>query len=213
MVELKEFVKNYRDLSDDNGFQFEFFCDRCGNGYKSQYKSYTLAKVSSALSMASKFLGDIFGKGADVAKEAKSFQWHSEHDKAFFEAVEAAKPHFHRCPGCQQWVCFKCWNDEASLCLNCAPRLVTETAKLKTKSEIEAAQRYFEEKVRKGGFIERVKKAEQTTVVCPNCGKPTRPGKFCELCGAPLTKRFCPNCGAEVSLNARFCSNCGAKLK
>ena len=28
-----EFTTNYSDLSTDNGFQFEFRCNRCGNGY------------------------------------------------------------------------------------------------------------------------------------------------------------------------------------
>ena len=28
-----EFVQNYTDLSTDKGYQFKFFCDKCGNGY------------------------------------------------------------------------------------------------------------------------------------------------------------------------------------
>jgi len=29
-----EFTRNNSDLSTDRGFQLEFQCDRCGNGYK-----------------------------------------------------------------------------------------------------------------------------------------------------------------------------------
>lgn len=31
MVESLEFTHNYNDRSTQQGFQFEFFCDRCGN--------------------------------------------------------------------------------------------------------------------------------------------------------------------------------------
>jgi len=30
-MSLIGFIRNYNDLSTDNGFQFEFFCDRCGH--------------------------------------------------------------------------------------------------------------------------------------------------------------------------------------
>ncbi len=30
-MSLIKFVRNYNDLSTDNGFQFEFFCDRRGH--------------------------------------------------------------------------------------------------------------------------------------------------------------------------------------
>ena len=51
------FSRNYRDHSNDTGFQFEFFCDKCGNGYRSSYKA-------SALGVGSKIakgLGSLFG--------------------------------------------------------------------------------------------------------------------------------------------------------
>ena len=34
---LHAFTRNYNDLSTESGFQFEFFCDCCGNGYKSTF--------------------------------------------------------------------------------------------------------------------------------------------------------------------------------
>ncbi len=212
MVELKSFVKNYEDKSDDNGFQFVFYCDRCGNGYITRYKKYSLAKVSSALGVASSLFGGFFGRGAEAAEKARSYQWHSEHDKAFFEAVEEARPHFKQCPRCSRWVCFKCWNDAVGLCVDCAPRLTVETAKLAAETKVKAVEKYMEKKLEEGAFSGEVKAAAETMVTCPRCGKLTRPGKFCEFCGAPLTKRYCPKCGSEVSPNARFCSNCGARL-
>lgn len=32
------FADNYRNLSDSDGYQFEFRCERCGNGYRSAFK-------------------------------------------------------------------------------------------------------------------------------------------------------------------------------
>lgn len=48
MGEKIKFVRNYNDLSTDSGFQFEFFCDRCGTGYRSEFK----ASASSGLGKA-----------------------------------------------------------------------------------------------------------------------------------------------------------------
>ena len=31
---LIRFTRNHTDHSTDKGFQFEFFCDRCGNGFE-----------------------------------------------------------------------------------------------------------------------------------------------------------------------------------
>ena len=48
------FTRNYSDLSDDNGYQFEFRCDICGNGYKSEFirSSLGTSKTSKAIARA-----------------------------------------------------------------------------------------------------------------------------------------------------------------
>ena len=38
MAEFIEFTDNYDDQSTDRGFQWEFHCQRCGNGYRSQFR-------------------------------------------------------------------------------------------------------------------------------------------------------------------------------
>jgi class 3 adenylate cyclase/predicted ATPase len=37
-------------------------------------------------------------------------------------------------------------------------------------------------------------------------------GKFCDMCGAPLTIVYCPACNEPNRLNARFCASCGNPL-
>lgn len=50
------------------------------------------------------------------------------------------------------------------------------------------------------------------TVMCPACGRAARVGaRFCEECGAVLTRR-CPSCQSEVGASARFCASCGHRL-
>jgi len=205
---LKAFVRNYSDLSDDKGFQFEFYCDICGSGYRSRYKRYSLATLSTAASIASRLLGGVFSRGESAAYAIRDYRWHQEHDKAFYEAMEEAITHFKRCPSCNRYVCASCWNDAESLCVECAPRVVAEVAKARARVKAEMAR----EAVSREEAARELKAAAETLVTCPRCGKPTRPGNFCELCGAPLKRRRCPSCGAEVSPNARFCPNCGTRL-
>ncbi len=56
-----------------------------------------------------------------------------------------------------------------------------------------------------------VAQAAQDTLVCPNCGKSTPPGKFCMECGAPFAMK-CPGCGTDMPAGGKFCLNCGQKL-
>ncbi len=41
-----EFTRNYSDQSTDKGFQFEFYCDRCGTGYRTRFAPFALKKVA-----------------------------------------------------------------------------------------------------------------------------------------------------------------------
>jgi hypothetical protein len=49
---LTNFVRNYQDLSTDTGFQYEFFCDRCGNGYQTQFEPSVISGVTDILDTA-----------------------------------------------------------------------------------------------------------------------------------------------------------------
>jgi hypothetical protein len=48
---------------------------------------------------------------------------------------------------------------------------------------------------------------------CPLChSEQLALGKFCDVCGAPLTIVHCPACNEASRLNARFCASCGNPL-
>ena len=49
MTEFIEFTNNYQDLSTDRGFQWEFRCERCGNGYRSKFRASATGTISEVL--------------------------------------------------------------------------------------------------------------------------------------------------------------------
>src|SRR3712207_8965772 len=55
------FTRNYTDHSNDTGYQFEFHCDKCGNGHRSAFQASAL------------------GVGAKIAKDRKSTRLNSSH--------------------------------------------------------------------------------------------------------------------------------------
>ena len=82
------FTKNYRDHSNDHGYQFEFFCDKCGNGFRSSFKTSTMGLAASVIKAAGALFGGSLyraGWGADQLKDAfRGPAW----DGAFNEAIE-----------------------------------------------------------------------------------------------------------------------------
>jgi len=209
---LIKFVRNHSDLSTDRGFQFEFYCDRCGTGYRTKFQASATGLVTEALDVAGGLLGGVLGRAADVSERVHSAAWEAAHDKAFAAAVEEAKPNFIQCRRCTEWVCREmCWNPERGLCKECAPEAEAEYAAAQVEAEIEQGR----EVIRETEYVsaedkKRLKKA--VMAACPQCGAEVKGGKFCPECGAPLkTERFCTECGGKISATAKFCPECGAE--
>lgn len=205
-----EFTQNYQDLSTDVGFQFKFFCERCGDGFMSTFDRNLLGTASGLLRSASGFLGDVFGKAADSAYEVQRAVGGTAHDAALKAAVEEIKPLFKKCRRCGNWLCEKtCWNDEAGMCKNCAPLAEEEETAIRASSVTQAASNDV-------AVEEEARVAAKTKVVkapCSKCGAQTLGQKFCPECGTKIeAARFCEGCGKKLAPQAKFCGDCGHKV-
>jgi len=220
---VQSFTSNFHDKSVDAGFQFVFDCDSCGDGFTSTFiESHTYKKGrlmrlagggartigylaggrASSMGWAAESVMDRMGdRGADQTPE-----WHKEHEKAFEIAQNEAVQHFHRCPGCNGYVCDQCLNEEAGLCVRCAPRQNVVVAQENASAAVRNIRAAGQDAQVWHGSI------EQTTTVCPTCGKPAGGGKFCNNCGTSLQLRTCPRCQAPQPLGVSFCNSCGSPL-
>jgi hypothetical protein len=64
---LIQFTRNHTDHSTDKGFQFEFFCDRCGNRFISMFRASAAGLAASALRTAGNVFGGFFGDAGSSA--------------------------------------------------------------------------------------------------------------------------------------------------
>jgi hypothetical protein len=208
------FTRNHTDHSNDTGYQFEFHCDKCGNGYRSKFQA-------SALGVGSKIakgLGSLFGGsrlwGAGVAADhLKDGLRGSGWDDAFKKAIDEIKPKFHQCTRCGNWVCPEvCWNESRNLCEACAPDLAEEAA----HHQAHIASDQIADKMRKVDLVEGIDVKAPMVSGCPHCKARLAPGaKFCPGCGKPVSaaaipqKKFCSGCGSQLAGGAKFCSGCG----
>ena len=207
---LIQFTKNHSDHSTDKGYQFEFFCDRCGNGFMTEFKASMTGMATSALRAASDIFGGVLGRAASGTYEVERAVRGPGHDHAFQAAVEEAKPNFKQCPKCSHWVCITvCWNPERGLCYGCAPNVETELAAAQAQATVEQVQA----KVREQNLTKDIDLTSEAAALCPSCGARTQGAKFCPECGKPLRpKGECPRCGTKVEAGAKFCPECGNKM-
>jgi hypothetical protein len=195
-----EFTRNYSDQCTDKGFQFEFYCDRCGTGYRTRFQAYALGTVSGALDAANSLFGGIFGRAADVTERVRS--------------AEELKPDFVQCPRCSSWVCKKsCWNTRRGLCKNCSPDLGVEMAAAQSSRTVEEIWAHSKMAEEDREMLKEESWREGVRATCPECGAPLADkAKFCPECGAKIKKAaHCTECGAELKPGAKFCAECGTK--
>ncbi len=208
------FTKNYQDKSTDTGFQFEFFCDRCGNGFMSNFQASAAGSVNQVLGSVGNIFGGIFSRASNVTENVKSATWERAHEKAFEQAAKELSPKFIQCPRCMNWVCREsCWNQEKGICKSCAPDLGVEMAAAQASKSVEeihahAAMAEEDKKLSKEYWREGIKGS------CPKCEKPlAKNSKFCPNCGYSLKlKNECPKCSAKIQENAKFCAECGESI-
>jgi len=207
---LIQFTRNHRDHSTDKGFQFEFFCDRCGNGFKSEFIPSAIGMAASVLRTAGGLFGGILGSAGSNSYEIERAIQGPAHDKAFREAVEAAKSNFRQCPKCTHWVCqATCWNAKRALCYACAPDIETEIAAAQVQTTVDQ----MKEKVRQQDLTKTLDLTSEAVALCPSCGARTQGGKFCPECGNQLRpKNECGSCHATYEPGAKFCPECGNKV-
>ncbi len=214
MGERIEFVRNYSDLCTNKGFQFEFFCDRCGSGFRTRFKPSVTGTVTGILDTAGSVFGGLFNSAANVGESFRSATWEKAHDEAFAEACNELKPDFIQCPRCMSWVCRKgCWNNKKGLCKECAPDLGVEMAAAQASKSVEEVWAH-------AAMAEEDKKLDQKVwregirATCPQCEAPLANNvKFCPECGARIKELTqCSSCGSKVSPGSKFCPECGDRL-
>jgi hypothetical protein len=216
MSGMVPFTNNYTDQSTREGYQFEFYCQRCGNGYASSFSHSVTGFGGRLLKMG----GDLVG--GSIGEKASQLGWDAEwmrdgnrgstRDRQLGKAVEEVQRYFEQCHRCGQWVCEPvCWNKDRGLCTTCAPKLDQEIAGMQASAQINQ----LNQKIQQVDWTKDINYRDQGTARCPSCSQDTGGGKFCQGCGTALAaaptaaRKFCGNCGTSLAGGQMFCTECG----
>ena len=208
MSAIIPFTDNYRDLSNERGYQFEFVCERCGNGYRSPFQTDKVEMGKGLLRGLGRLTG---GKIMELGNATDTILNRSTNspakDKALGEAGEVVRDQFKQCRGCGNWVCVPvCWNHDVGQCLSCSPSVVDELSKAQATAQVEQIR----QKVGETDWTEDLELDTRAQAQCPSCGASTDGGKFCPECGTALqAAKHCTNCGVELNGRVKFCPECG----
>lgn len=210
-MSMIRFTENYDDLSTDRGYQFKFYCDRCGNGFMSGFQTSITGVAGGLLNAAGSLFGGVLGRAGQGAYEIQRATGGKAHDDALQQAVEEVKPSFRQCKRCGKWVCPEvCWNPRRGLCLECAPDVEQEMS----AAQAQATKDQVWQKAAATDYTQKLDMSREVVAYCPECGAKTQGSKFCPECGVQLrAKSACPKCGAECEAGTKFCPECGAKMK
>jgi hypothetical protein len=207
------FTDNVNDLSNQDGYQFEFRCERCGNGFRSAFVRDKMEFGRGAL----RAVGSLFGgKLQEISHSADQWVYNRStnspaKDKALEAAVAEISPSFRQCRGCGDWMCAtQCWNDEIGQCLRCSPSVAEEIS----RAQAEAQRRQIWDQATEVDWTGNLDLATRAKLNCPACGSKVDGGKFCSACGSSLALAAgCGGCGSTANKpGAVFCSDCGTRL-
>lgn len=209
------FTSNIDDLSTQDGYQFEFRCMRCANGYRSSFRRSVAGFGGKMMAMGGGLLGGAIGSRVEEvgwdATWLRDGTGSPAKDKELAKAAQEVQHLFYQCHRCGQWVCKEvCWNVERGLCTGCAPKMAEELAYMQSQAQRDQIEQKLAQQDMKRG----INYTDEAVGQCPSCHQESGGGKFCQHCGTPLaaapaaTKRFCKNCGTELAAE-KFCGECG----
>lgn len=216
---LIAFTANHEDLSTDKGYQFKFFCDKCGNGHMTRFQPSITGMAGGLLRAAGNLFGGVLSSAGNSAYEIQRSIGGKAHDDAFAAAVEEAKGFFKQCTRCGKWVCPQvCWNPKAGLCEECAPDFEEQFTANRAQAMADAARQQLHDKALNTDYTANVDmragaSAPQAAMSCPSCNAKTTGSKFCPECGSPIqVKLTCTGCGFQPDGAPKFCPECGVKM-
>jgi hypothetical protein len=209
-----QFANNYRDLSNasgvDAGFQFEFYCQRCSDRWRTHFKPYRSGQASGWLQKGAGMFGGLLGNASSLFSGMAQAGWHSARDDAFTEAVAAGKAHFNRCGNCHGYVCTPCFDGATGLCFNCAPNVKVAITQARARGEVRGASELAEAEGQARGTRRDVR--EDMQLVCPQCRAETHGARFCPQCGHQMAQKVqCGSCSAALQPGTKFCTDCGQR--
>ncbi|GEM_PF-1353265 len=122
MPKFVPFASNYINRSNSLGFQWEFYCFRCGNGYMSTFQPLSNVAAEAGGVVARRGAAHIPIFGGLIGEMASDAMSDKAKDAALDNAIREVYPLFAQCPRCGRWRCrAHCWNADAGLCIDCAP--------------------------------------------------------------------------------------------
>lgn len=209
-----QFSSNYSDLSNssgvDAGFQFEFYCQRCNDRWRTRFEPYRSGQASGWVQKGASLFGGLLGSASSVLNGVAEAGWHSARDEAFSNAVTAGKAHFNRCADCHRYVCGPCFDTANGLCFNCAPNVNVAITQARARGEVDSAREQATEEGRTRGAQRNVTQAMQ--LVCPQCRTETHGAKFCPECGHKMAQQqTCGGCASTLEPGSKFCPECGQR--
>ena len=192
-------LSNYRDISPPlgdvgAGFQFEFFCESCGDTWKTPFKPYRAGQANGIFRRFG-YLFNEFAKISVISEIDLSPRPGGRHvDRG--DRLEGKGGGARGGAGAR------------GAALREVQQLPDDGLRQLLRRGDPALRQV---RSRPGRRLAERHLGERLATVCPNCQTPSQGGRFCHECGFDMasTHKSCPACSATMPRQARFCTDCG----
>ena len=222
-----QFVQNYEDLSTDHGYQFKFHCDKCGNGFMTEFQTSAIGDGGVRAARGRQRLRRHLQRGRQLGvRDPARHRRQGARRGARAGRARRARSTFTSAPAAASGSARRSAGTPKRTCATAARRSSSRSSRARTRTRRPTRRASSSTRRRRGTNLVGRHRDERRRPSCARPGAAARaPRTSARRAGSPWataasarsaapsgTRMGCSGCGAVVPQGTHFCAQCGTRV-